>query len=270
MPRSDRRHRDLVELAAAVTGAAAAAQVIQPQPVAASDVLGDAIWAVLLDKLDVGSYPDRTLEYPAGDGDDLTEVKDALVEEIAPQLERHDSDCQANQHTYVHPGEPGIFLHGSAGLDRTPLCLDAVGTNGRRLLVRDDPDGVYIGGAMFTNDQVIKLAAHLDLLVDRRRYWSRPWWLSGGAGREPSEPRRHGHGRARHGSWLLDGAPAGTGSLPGVHAGVQSEQAALVHRAPRRPGAPTRSAPGRVRSPAGGRAESEGPVPDEQKPRGDR
>lgn len=78
------------------------------------------------------------------------------------RLGHHDGDCQAFQHTYTaSQGEPGVYPHSGR-------MVDVVGENGRRLLVRDDPDGIYVGGALLTNSQALKLAAHLDLLVTRR------------------------------------------------------------------------------------------------------
>jgi len=143
-----------------------AAEPVRPWRTLSQDVLGDAIWAVLLDKLHIYAGSE-TYEYPDGDGETLIDLKDALVDELSPQLQSHDSDCQAHQHTYVHQGEPGLFTHGNR--NGSPIGIDAVGTNGRRLLVRDDADGVYVGGAMFTDDQALQLAAHLKLMVGRRR-----------------------------------------------------------------------------------------------------
>jgi hypothetical protein len=78
------------------------------------------------------------------------------------RLGRHDGDCQAFQHTYTaSQGEPGVYPHGSG-------MVDAVGANGRRLLVRDDPDGVYIGGARFTTGQLDDLIAVLTAFAQRR------------------------------------------------------------------------------------------------------
>ena len=86
----------------------------------------------------------------------------ALADAVTSLIGRHDGDCQAFQHTYTaSQGEPGVYPHG----DR---MVDVVGTNGRRLLVRDDPDGIYVGGAVLDTMSAIKLAAHLELLVQRR------------------------------------------------------------------------------------------------------
>lgn len=78
---------------------------------------------------------------------------------------RHDSDCQAFQHTYVaDQGEPGVYRHGPGDPRQ---FADAVGSNGRRLLVRQEADGVYVGGALFTWADTLKLAALLhDLAAD--------------------------------------------------------------------------------------------------------
>lgn len=78
---------------------------------------------------------------------------------VPDEPQRHDGDCQAAQHTYVSPGVPGVYPHG----DRhgRHFAADAVGVNGRRLLVRDDPDGVYVGGALFTTEDAYRLAAFI-------------------------------------------------------------------------------------------------------------
>jgi hypothetical protein len=46
--------------------------------------------------------------------------------------------------------------------------IDAVGVNHRRLLIRDDPDGLYVGGALFTDDQATALAGELALILAAR------------------------------------------------------------------------------------------------------
>lgn len=74
---------------------------------------------------------------------------------------RHDSDCQAFQHTYISQGAPGVYVHGQG-------MVDAVGDNGRRLLVKEMPEGVYVGGAVFSNASAMKLAAHIELMVQQR------------------------------------------------------------------------------------------------------
>jgi hypothetical protein len=119
-----RRARDLTELAAAVVGAAAAAQV-------------------------------PTCTHP----------HDGMLYEKPAEPQRHDGDCQMAQHTYVHQGEPGVYSHGP-----TPhYAADVVGTNGRRLLMRDDPDGLYVGGVLLTNELAIDLIDELQVMVINRR-----------------------------------------------------------------------------------------------------
>lgn len=157
--------RDLVQIAAAVVGSAAAAQVVNAGPPYSEkhDQILDEIERVLRDQL--GVEPDgtqNTIDY-----EDVHQASYAITAAVLPLMQRHDSDCQSAQHTYVHQGEPGIYPHGNR--DGRHFAVDAVGTNGRRLLVRDDPDGVYLGGAMFTDDDALKLAAHLELMVARRK-----------------------------------------------------------------------------------------------------
>lgn len=175
-----RRTRDLVEIAAAVVGAAAAAQI----PVYTHSHDG----RLCSEKHDeLAAYPnvpnwcdartgsldewrsfadEHSISYP------VDSTRDRIVANVQRWIldrdrhaQRHDGDCQAFQHTYVSQGEPGVFAHGP-----TPsYAADVVGTNGRRLLVRDDADGVYVGGALLTNEIVLDLIDELQAMVMNRR-----------------------------------------------------------------------------------------------------
>lgn len=171
------RPRDLVQIAAAVVGSAAAAQTL----------------GIKNDYPDVPNWRDartgtteawrsfadaHSISYPAG-ADRwriVINVQQWLVQREqalnpdALAAQRHDSDCQAAQHTYLHPGEPGVYPHGV-----TPhYAADAVGINGRRLLIRNDPDGVYVGGALFSTELVFQLVSELATMAVNRRHRHQP------------------------------------------------------------------------------------------------
>lgn len=51
---------------------------------------------------------------------------------------------QAHEHTYLTGATPGAYTF-------NPAELDIVGANGRRLIVRWVPEGVYVGGCLITD-----------------------------------------------------------------------------------------------------------------------
>lgn len=89
----------------------------------------------------------------------------------------HEGDCQAAQHTYVAPGTetPGVFTHGVLCREDETVwrCLDVVGANRRRLLVRDDADGAYVGGCLIADphdlDDLIAKLGDLSARMHERR-----------------------------------------------------------------------------------------------------
>lgn len=96
-----------------------------------------------------------------GDFPDAEAAMRGMVESFG---QRHDSDCQTHQHTYqAGPASvPGYFPHGPASPSGTRYYGDLVGDNHRRLLLRWQADGVYIGGALVRDYRVLQaLAAQL-------------------------------------------------------------------------------------------------------------
>lgn len=72
-----------------------------------------------------------------------------------PHLPTHDAVAMNGLlNTYATGTAPGIW--------HTATGCDAVGSNGRKLIVRDDPDGVYVGGCQISSpDDLRDLAAIL-------------------------------------------------------------------------------------------------------------
>lgn len=108
------RRRDLMQLAAAIVGTAAAAQVIESSPAAAA---------------------------PEG------------------------LDVHAALNTYEVSDRPqGITFGGTGRVE----VSEVVGANGRRLLLRDADDGIWIGGCLITDPFVLaRLGAELTHAAER-------------------------------------------------------------------------------------------------------
>lgn len=63
--------------------------------------------------------------------------------------------------SYETTREPGVVVEGAA--------TSVTGANGRRILIRDDADGVYIGGVLITSrDDLAVLVSVLGELSHRR------------------------------------------------------------------------------------------------------
>lgn len=119
------------------------------------DQVLDALDGALREKLGVEPEGDAvSVDYEA-----ISDIEYALVAAVLPLIQRHDSDCQANDNTYVHQGEPGLFPHGNR--NGRHFAADAIGTNGRRILLRDDLAGIYVGGALLDPMTALNLAGLL-------------------------------------------------------------------------------------------------------------
>lgn len=83
---------------------------------------------------------------------------EAVAAVVAAQVPAPNVDAHLN--SYVSDLPQGVYDHGTT--------LSVVGANGRRILVRDDVDGVWIGGVLVTDGAVLTALAHLlDGMADR-------------------------------------------------------------------------------------------------------
>lgn len=116
----------------------------------------------------MASYPEIPAEVDVSSDVEMMmvrQIRAILAGSGTTRTQRHDGDCQMAQHTYVHQGDPGVYSHGPA----PGYAADVVGANGRRLLVRDDPDGIYVGGALLTADIAAEMGEVLIRMASRRR-----------------------------------------------------------------------------------------------------
>lgn len=76
-----------------------------------------------------------------------------------PTHDRVQMDALLN--TYATGGEAGVWQAGAG--------TELVGSNGRKILVRDDPDGVYVGGVLVSStDDLRDFAAVLLSMAAQR------------------------------------------------------------------------------------------------------
>jgi hypothetical protein len=114
--RRSNRPRDLVQIAAAIVGSAAAAQVIPARDFPCCDRSG------------------------IGDHDSAEH-----------------GDTQCNSYETVRP----------QGFDLDGMTASYTGVNGRRILIREDADGVYVGGVLFGSAaELAEFARLLNAMAD--------------------------------------------------------------------------------------------------------
>lgn len=79
---------------------------------------------------------------------DAVKILDAVLAVRRPEVEP-----DAHLNSYETGLTQGVYDHGA--------MLSVVGANGRRLLIRDDADGVYVGGVLITEPVVLAAVAGL-------------------------------------------------------------------------------------------------------------
>lgn len=150
----DRRGRDLVQIAAAVVGSAAAAQVVGPPYSKEHDRVLDLVDDAL--RTSLGIHPesdDVTISYEQVHGAGYA-VTAAVVSSAARTVEQ-----QLN--TYAD--------HRPEGLHADPAGPAYVGANGRRLMLRETPEGLYLGGALIADaEQALRLTSAIERWATRR------------------------------------------------------------------------------------------------------